>query len=194
VAAKQERQGGPMKIYTGTGDLGETSLISGQRVSKTHPRVSACGTLDEMNSFLGAAAAVSPNAEVREALIALQFLVFDLCTDLATVPEPGQNPKISDESIARIEREMNLLTEKLSPLRTFVLPGGSPAAAQIHIARTIARRAEREALSVPGGEGIPRQTLVFLNRLSDFLFLLARRENQLGGTREIERHPSETDA
>ncbi|MEI6072067.1 MAG: cob(I)yrinic acid a,c-diamide adenosyltransferase [Verrucomicrobiae bacterium] len=180
-----------MRIYTGTGDGGETSLFSGQRVSKADPRVVAYGTLDEMNSVLGAALAAAPSAEVQEALVALQFLVFDLCTDLATAPKPGQCPRITDESIARIERQMDLLTEKLPPLRAFVLPGGSPAAAQIHIARTIARRAEREAVSAAAVEPISRQPLVFLNRLSDFLYLLARRENQLSGTLETEWIPSQ---
>jgi cob(I)alamin adenosyltransferase len=179
-----------MKIYTKTGDRGETSLFSGQRVSKTHPRVAAYGTLDEMNSVLGAAVAVPPTPEVRDALIALQFLVFDLCTDLATLLKPGESPRITNETIARIEREMDAFTEALPPLRAFILPGGSPAAAQIHIARTIARRAEREALSVVGAEAIAREPLVFLNRLSDYLYLLARRENQLSGTAETEWLPS----
>jgi len=179
-----------MKIYTGTGDRGETSLFSGQRVSKTHPRVAAYGTLDEMNSVLGAAIAVSPSAEVREALLALQILVFDLCTDLATVPEPGQSPRISCETIAQIEREMDLLAGKLPQVQAFVLPGGSPAAAQIHIARTVARRAEREVWAVSGSEAIAGEPLIFLNRLSDFLYLLARRENQLSGTRETEWSPA----
>lgn len=179
-----------MKIYTGTGDRGETGLFSGERVSKTDPRVAAYGTLDEMNSVLGAAVAGGPATEVREALIALQLLVFDLCTDLATVRQPGENPRITNGAIERIEREMDLLTEGLPPLRAFVLPGGSPAAAQIHIARTVARRAEREALSVPGAEAIAREPLVFLNRLSDYLYLLARRENQLSGSPETEWLPS----
>jgi cob(I)alamin adenosyltransferase len=143
-----------------------------------------------MNSVLGAAVAVNPATEVRDALIALQFLVFDLCTDLATVLKPGESPRITNEAIERIEREMDVLTATLPPLRAFVLPGGSPAAAQIHIARTISRRAEREALSVSGAEAIAREPLVFLNRLSDYLYLLARRENQLRGTFEIEWLPS----
>jgi len=180
-----------MRIYTGTGDGGETSLFSGQRVSKADPRVVAYGTLDEMNSVLGAALAAAPSAEVGESLVSLQFLVFDLCTDLATARKPGQCPRITDEAIARIERQMDLLTEKLPPLRAFVLPGGSPAAAQIHIARTIARRAEREAVSAAAVEPISRQPLVFLNRLSDFLYLLARRENQLSGTLETEWIPTQ---
>jgi len=179
-----------MKISTGTGDSGETSLFSGQRVSKSHPRVAVCGTLDEMNSVLGAAIAARPAAEVRDALLAAQSLAFELCADLAAVPKPGLAPKITSESIAQIEREIDLLAEMLPPLRAFVLPGGSPAAAQIHIARTIARRAEREVLAIPGLDAAACDPLVFLNRLSDFLYLLARRENQLSGTRETEWLPS----
>jgi len=176
-----------MKIYTGTGDRGETSLFSGQRVPKNDPRVAAYGTLDEMSSVLGAAVAAAPAPETRDALVALQFVVFDLCADLATVLKPGGRPRIAAAEIARIEGEMDALTEKVPPLRAFILPGGSPAAAQIHIARTIARRAEREALAVPGG--IAREPMVFLNRLSDYLYLLARRENQLSGSPEPEWHP-----
>jgi len=179
-----------MKIYTGTGDNGETSLFSGQRVQKNHPRVAAYGALDEMNSALGAAAASSHAEEIETALIAIQRLVFDLCADLATIFKPGQTPRITTETIDWIEKEMDALDGKLPELDCFVLPGGSPAAAHIHVARTIARRAEREACSIPEQEPAAREPLVFLNRLSDYLFLLARRENQLSGTKELEWRPA----
>lgn len=179
-----------MKIYTKSGDSGETSLFSGQRVLKNHPRVAAYGTLDEMNSVLGVAVASSPSAEIQKTLTSLQLLVFDLSADLATVLKPGQSPRINSENISWIEKEMDSLMEKLPQKNCFVLPGGSPAAAQIHVARTIARRAEREARSLPAHEAISQESLVFLNRLSDYLFLLARRENQLCGATELEWRPS----
>jgi len=173
-----------MKIYTGTGDDGETSLFSGQRVSKTHPRVAAYGTLDEMNSILGAAVAAEPTGPVRTALLDIQKSTFDLCTDLATVLQPGQSPRITDETVLEIERKMDRLMALLPEMKTFVLPGGSPAACQIHIARTVARRAEREALLVEESARIARTPMVFLNRLSDYLYLLARYENHLAEVRE----------
>ncbi len=183
-------QWGAMKIYTGTGDAGETSLFSGQRVQKNHPRVAAYGALDEMNSALGVAISSSPAPETEASLIFLQRLVFDLCADLATILKPGQTPRITAETVSWIEKEMDDLLEKLPKIDCFILPGGSPAAAQIHVARTIARRAEREAQSIPEEQPAARESLVFLNRLSDYLFLLARRENQLCGAKEIEWHPA----
>lgn len=179
-----------MKIYTGTGDAGETSLFSGQRVQKNHPRVVTYGTLDEMSSVLGVAISSSPAPETKASIIFLQRLVFDLCADLATIPKPGRTPRITAETVSWIEKEMDALTGKLPEIDCFILPGGSPAAAQIHVARTIARRAEREACSIPKKEPTAREPLVFLNRLSDYLYLLARRENQLSGAKELEWHPA----
>jgi len=183
-AAQHAMEMRTMKIYTGTGDDGETSLFSGQRVSKTHPRVAAYGTLDEMNSILGAAVAAEPTGPVRTALLDIQKSTFDLCTDLATVLQPGQSPRITDETVLEIERKMDRLMALLPEMKTFVLPGGSPAACQIHIARTVARRAEREALLVEESARIARTPMVFLNRLSDYLYLLARYENHLAEVRE----------
>jgi len=173
-----------MKIYTRTGDHGETSLFSGQRVPKTHPRVAAYGTLDEMNSILGAAVAAGPSEPVRAALLDLQKRTFDLCADLATVLQPGQLPRVSDETVREIELDMDRISALLPEMKTFVLPGGSPAACQIHIARTVARRAEREALLVDDSARIARTPMVYLNRLSDYLYLLARYENHLAGVKE----------
>ena len=173
-----------MKIYTGTGDHGETSLFSGQRVPKTHPRVSAYGTLDEMNSILGAAVAAGPTGPVRAALLDIQKSAFGLCTDLATVLQPGQSPRITGETVREIEREMDRIMALLPEMKTFVLPGGTPAACQIHIARAVARRAEREALLVEEASRIARTPMVYLNRLSDYLYLLAKYENHLAGVEE----------
>ena len=178
-----------MKIYTGTGDHGETSLFSGQRVPKTHPRVAAYGALDEMNSILGAAVAAGPSEPVRTALLALQARTFDLCADLATVLQPGQSPRITDEMVRETELEMDRIMALIPEKKTFVLPGGSLAACQIHIARAVARRAEREALLVEGFERIAWTPMVYLNRLSDYLYLLAVYENFLAGVPETDWIP-----
>lgn len=178
-----------MKIYTRTGDHGETGLFSGERVRKTHPRVAAYGTLDEMNSILGAAVAAGPTPPVRQALVELQAQTFDLGADLATVLEPGQPTRITQSDIVTIEQEMDRLTALLPEKSNFVLPGGSSAACQIHIARTVARRAEREALTVEGSAQIPAGPMIFLNRLSDYLYLLAKYENHLAGVQEIDWIP-----
>jgi cob(I)alamin adenosyltransferase len=143
-----------------------------------------------MNSMLGVAISSSPASETRASLLFLQQLAFDLGADLATVLKPGQTPRITAGTIEWVEKEMDALMEKLPPLKCFILPGGSPAAAHIHVARTIARRAERETLSIPPADSVTREPLIFLNRLSDYLFLLARRENQLSGVIEQEWHPS----
>lgn len=179
-----------MKIYTRTGDHGETSLFSGQRVRKTHPRVAAYGTLDEMNSILGAALAAGPSEPVRTALIALQSRTFELGADLATVLSPEKSPRITGEDVQEIERAMDQLSNSLPKRKNFVLPGGSPAACQIHIARTVARRAEREALMIENSAGIAPTSLIYLNRLSDYLFLLAAYENHLAGARVIDWIPA----
>ena len=178
-----------MKIYTRTGDQGETSLFSGQRVSKTHPRVAAYGTLDEMNSILGAAVAAGPCEPVRTALLELQVLTFDLCADLATVLQPGKSPRITDETVLDVEQKIDRITALLPEKNNFVLPGGSPAASQIHVARTVARRAEREALMADDPEPIARTPMVYLNRLSDYLYLLARYENHLADFGETDWIP-----
>ena len=178
-----------MKIYTGTGDQGETSLFSGQRIPKTHPRIAAYGALDEMSSILGAAVAAGPSRPVRSALLDLQGRTFDLCADLATVLQPGQSPRITDETIREIEQEMDRLAALLPEKKNFVFPGGSPAACLIHMARAVARRAEREALLVDGSARIARTPMVYLNRLSDYLYLLARHENHLAGVAETDWVP-----
>ena len=168
-----------MKIYTRTGDHGETSLFSGQRVRKSHPRVAAYGALDEMNSILGAAIAAAPSGPVRVALTELQATTFELGADLATVHGPGETTRITEDDVRRIETEMDIMTAALPENKHFVLPGGSAAACQIHIARTVARRAEREALAVEDSQQVAHAPLIYLNRLSDYLYLLARYENHL---------------
>lgn len=166
-----------MKIYTKTGDTGETSLYSGERVGKVDPLVEAYGTLDECNCQLGVALAALPAEPVRAALERLQSALFDLAADLATLPGGRAVRRTGADDISGIEAAMDAIN--VPPLRAFVLPGGTPAAAALHVARTVARRAEREALRATAVHEINPRALIYLNRLSDYLFLLARLENHL---------------
>jgi len=178
-----------MKIYTKTGDRGETSLYCGGRVKKTHPRMVVCGTLDEMNSHLGVAASSSPSPEIAKALNILQSLIFELGSDIAatlTKGEKGGKARISETHIQFLESEIDRMTTLLPPLRAFILPGGSPSATQIHVARSVCRRAERELILAADSEEISEFSRIFLNRLSDYLFTLARYENLLSGHPETE--------
>jgi cob(I)alamin adenosyltransferase len=167
------------KIYTKTGDGGLTGLYSGERISKTDPLIAACGTIDELNSHIGAALAARPAERVAEALRPIQQWLFELAADLATLPGSREIRRFGEDDIGNLERQIDEATAALPPLHDFVPPGGTPAAAQIHIARTVARRAEREALAAAGSHPLNGRALVFLNRLSDFLFVLARLENSL---------------
>jgi cob(I)alamin adenosyltransferase len=180
-----------MKIYTKTGDQGESGLFSGERVKKTSARLVACGTLDECNSHLGLAAAASPTPAIAEALRLLQPMIFELGTDLATIFNLDQLPRITEVEIRFLETEIDRTTEILPPLQSFIIPGGSPCAAHLHVARTVCRRAEREVLAASEEGGIPETDLIFLNRLSDYLFVLARHENLLSGHPEIPWKPAD---
>jgi cob(I)alamin adenosyltransferase len=178
-----------MKIYTKTGDHGETSLYCGGRVKKTHPRMVVCGTLDEINSHLGVAVSSSPSNEIGKALKILQSLIFELGSDIAatlTHGEKGEKARISETHIQFLESEIDRMTTLLPPLRAFILPGGSPSATQIHVARSVCRRAERELILAADSEEISEFSRIFLNRLSDYLFTLARYENLLSGHPETE--------
>lgn len=170
-----------MKIYTRTGDGGSTGLFSGQRVSKTDPRIEACGTVDELNSHLGVAVASDPADAVGDDLRRIQGELFTLGSELAS-PD-GSECKLGEESVAWLEGRIDAMTAEIAPLRNFILPGGSPAAAQIHVARAVCRRAERRVIAL-SGDAPPSQAVVYLNRLSDFLFTLARYENHLRGVAE----------
>lgn len=173
-----------MKIYTRTGDDGSTSLYSGERVSKTSLRVEACGTVDELNSAIGAARAASPTAASQNSLATIQYKLFSLGADLATSGnEPGAS-RIKPADATWLETEIDRMVAELPPLRNFILPGGTAPAAQIHLARAICRRAERTVVNLSESEEISKDVLRFLNRLSDFLFILARYENFLSGVSE----------
>lgn len=175
-----------MKIYTKTGDRGETSLFDGTRVAKNDPRVAAYGEVDEVQAALGVALAANLDRELADMLIALQRDLFALGARLAD-PSHRIAPRVSkvvinEESIARLEGWIDGLESELSPLRHFILAGGSPAGAALHLARTVCRRAERATLSL--GEGVDPIILVYLNRLSDLLFVMARAANHRAGVVE----------
>lgn len=175
-----------MKIYTCTGDDGTTGLFSGERVAKTHPRVVAYGAVDEVNSLLGDARAVGPRAEVAVLLEECQRQLFRLGADLATTGDSTRVERIGPADIGKLEAEMDRIADIVPPLKNFVLPGGTPAAARIHVARAVARRAERDAMGV---DDCRRDALIYLNRLSDFLFALALLENFLAGVPEVPWKP-----
>lgn len=158
------------KIYTRTGDDGTTGLGDGARVSKDHLRVEAYGTIDELNSLLGVALALPLPEEVRVALAPLQHELFDLGGELCI---PAREV-IDASHVARLEQTLDGLNATLSPLKEFVLPGGTQAAALIHLARTVCRRAERRTISLARTESVNALSIKYLNRLSDLLFVVAR--------------------
>lgn len=173
-----------MKIYTRTGDQGETGLFGGARVKKNDVRVEAYGTVDELNASLGVARAAKLPPELADALLAMQENLFTLGAELACQPGHEEKLKMRLVGAPEIDALEALIDEHetaLTPLKTFVLPAGSPAAAALHYARTVARRAERCCL---GLESLRSEALIYLNRLSDTLFVLARRANQLDGAPE----------
>ena len=176
-----------MKIYTKTGDRGDTSLFGGQRVPKDALRIEACGTVDELNSALGLARADNSDPRIDGILEVIQNELFALGADLAT-PRSAEKTKITrieSRDVQGLEKVLDDLQENLKPLRRFILPGGSPVAARIHFARTICRRAERAVVRLSRNEDIGETVIVYLNRLSDLLFVLARYANHRGGIPEV---------
>jgi len=176
------------RIYTKTGDQGETGLGDGSRVAKDHPRVAAFGSVDELNSILGLLAVYGPaelEATGTSALLrGIQNDLFDVGADLCVPlpPEPGQDTRlrVSAAQVQPLEDGIDRLNAGLQPLNSFVLPGGSPAAAWCHLARTVCRRAEREVVALMRTEAVNPQVIIYLNRLSDLLFVLARACNRNG--------------
>ena len=171
------------KVVTKTGDEGNTALIGGQRVSKGSVRVSAYGEVDELNSTLGLAVAHLRDTECREILQEIQHLLFTLGADLAS-PEGVEVPRMTARHVDRLETILDGLMDELPPLEEFILPGGGPGGATLHVARTVARRAERTAVLLHREEPINAQSVIFLNRLSDLLFVLARVANKREGLPE----------
>jgi len=168
------------RIYTGGGDRGETSLGDGSRVPKLDCRIAAFGAVDELNSHVGLALAAELPAELRETLRRVQNELFDLGADLSVPFGVADRLRISEDHIERLEQDCDRFNAELSELKSFVLPGGSEAAARLHVARSVCRRAEREALAAAEDLDISRLALVYLNRLSDLLFILARTANAGG--------------
>jgi len=182
------------RIYTKTGDAGTTALGTGERVSKTSARIAAYGTVDETNAAIGMvrvhlAPTIGPSAELAnvDAMMArIQNDLFDLGADLC-VPDRGEKPgyeplRVSDQQVTRLESEIDSMNEVLAPLRSFVLPAGAPAAAALHVARTVSRRAERHMveLSQMPSEPVNAAALMYINRLSDHLFVASRFVNHHG--------------
>jgi cob(I)alamin adenosyltransferase len=176
-----------MKIYTKTGDDGETGLFGGARVPKDDPRVAAYGTVDELNAAIGLARCDLPD-ELDPILERLQADLLVLGAELACAPGKTDRLKlelIGEADIARLETQIDASESALLPLENFILPGGTATAARLHVARTICRRAEREVLTLTRTSGVRRELLVYLNRLSDLLFVLARRANAISGIPDV---------
>jgi len=178
-----------MKIYTKTGDEGDTGLFGGGRVPKDHARVEAYGEVDELNSAIGVARAAAPVALFDELLESIQRDLFAIGGQLAS-PDPEKVRKalekagLSEERVAVMERAIDEADRELPPLTAFVLPAGSGKAAALHLARTVCRRAERSVVGLSRDTGLPPLFLVYLNRLSDLLFTLARLANHREGVQE----------
>lgn len=178
------------RIYTRTGDGGDTGLFGGGRVRKDHVRVQAYGDVDELNSCLGVARAAAPPDFHTALLEAIQRDLFAIGGHLAT-PDPDRVRKalekadVSPDRVAQFEATIDATDDELPPLRAFVLPGGTPAAAAFHLARTICRRAERSVITLARSDDVPALFLVYLNRLSDLLFTLARVANKRAGVGDV---------
>lgn len=172
------------RIYTKTGDAGDTGLGDGRRVQKDHPRIEAIGAVDELNAVLGLLLAESPDVPEHGLLQSIQNDLFDvgadLCLPAAADEQPGQKLRVTATQAERLESAIDRLNADLKPLTSFILPGGSPAAAWCHLARTVCRRAERAVVTLMRSEPVNPTVLVFLNRLSDLLFVLGRHFNHQG--------------
>lgn len=179
-----------MKIYTKTGDNGETGLFGGGRVPKDHPRVEAYGAVDELNAVLGMVRAVEVMPRIDEVIVPVQRDLFSLGALLATpVPEKVtqqlQKARIDEGRIAELERAIDEGERELEPLQSFILPGGTPKSAMLHHARTVCRRAERRVIAMQHEIDVPQIVVIYLNRLSDLLFVLARVANRRAGAAEV---------
>jgi cob(I)alamin adenosyltransferase len=178
------------KIYTKTGDDGRTALFGGGRVPKDHARVEAYGDVDELNACLGMARSVDLMPRIDEILAPVQVDLFAIGALLAT-PHPEKHKeqlekaRISDQRIAQLEQAIDDCDAELAPLKAFILPGGTTKAAALHVARTVCRRAERAIIRMQQTDDVPQIVIVYLNRLSDLLFMLARVANRRAGAAEV---------
>lgn len=166
-----------MRVYTRTGDKGKTSLASGNRVSKFHPRLEAYGSVDELNSHLGLLSSEVPDLEAKKLILRIQNRVFAISSRLAVDDESmaAKLPRIKDADIVDLENDMDRMLDLLPPLNNFILPGGHPLVAQCHVARTVCRRVERIMVSLAEQIEIDENMIIYINRLSDYLFVLARK-------------------
>jgi cob(I)alamin adenosyltransferase len=175
-----------MKIYTKTGDKGTTGLIGGVRVSKHHIRIEAYGTVDELNSYLGLIISFVSDAKQKSVLLSAQSDLFTIGSHLASVKDSKMKlPEIHEEAIVEMENAIDAMDATLKPLQNFILPGGSTEVAHVHVARCICRRAERKVVLLSENEEVPEIIIPYLNRLSDYLFTLARYEASERGASEI---------
>lgn len=179
-----------LKIYTKTGDDGDTGLFGGGRVPKDHPRVVAYGDVDELNAVIGMARSVEMMPRIDEVLAPVQRDLFSLGALLATpdlekMKEQLVKARISDARIAQLEQTIDDGEAELEPLKAFILPGGTQKAAALHVARTVCRRAERSVITLQKDVEVPQIVIVYLNRLSDLLFVLARVANKRAGAGEV---------
>jgi cob(I)alamin adenosyltransferase len=171
------------RVYTRGGDSGETSLVGGARVSKASPRVDSYGDVDELNSLIGLARARLNDPEIDQSLGVIQNDLFTVAADLAS-PSNVEVPRVPESLVQDLESMSDRYNAEVGPLKEFILPGGSEAGALLHLARTVARRAERRAVGLAEREDLNPQVIVYLNRLSDLLFILARVANSRGGAAE----------
>ncbi|MGE5834298.1 MAG: cob(I)yrinic acid a,c-diamide adenosyltransferase [Acidobacteriota bacterium] len=178
-----------MRIYTKTGDAGETGLFDGTRVSKADPRVEAYGDVDELNAWLGVARAQGVAPDIGDSLVQIQRDLFAMGALLADprhrIAARVEKATLGDHDVARLEQTIDNLEATLAPIRRFLLAGGSPAGAMLHLARTVCRRAERRVVSL-GSDAVDPVVVKYLNRLSDLLFVMARAANSRAGVNEIE--------
>ena len=179
-----------MNIYTRTGDRGQTGLFGGGRVAKDDPRVEAYGDVDELNAALGLARAIELMPRVDEVLVPIQRDLFAIGALLATpdrdkMHEQLAKARVDGDRVAQLEGAIDAGEAELEPLRAFVLPGGTPKAAALHVARTVCRRAERRVVALAHDVEIPELVVIYLNRLSDLLFVLARVANRRAGAGEV---------
>src|SRR5215213_2152239 len=179
-----------MKIYTKTGDAGDTGLFGGGRVPKDDPRVEAYGDVDELNAVIGMARAVEVMPRIDEVLVPVQRDLFAIVALLATpdrdkMAQHLQKARIDEHRIAELEQAIDDSESELEPLRAFILPGGTPKAAALHVARTVCRRAERHVVTLQRAVELPELVVIYLNRLSDLLFTLARVANKRAGAGEV---------
>lgn len=178
-----------MKIYTKTGDKGETGLFNGERVPKSSLRVNVYGTVDELNTVIGLGRAFDPPEMLEDGLKQISAMLFSLGTDLASPLDPPPKfevIRITEENYKYLEELIDIYEERLPKLKNFILPGGSKVAAFLHNGRTVCRRAERLAVELAAAEPVNESAIIFLNRLSDYLFVAARLANYLEGVKDIE--------